>query len=255
MEYKNIISLESDSIGRITLNDPPYNALSIEMMAEISEALSIFRTSDIKVLILEARGTFFSTGLDLREHLDASIEDVIRVYHTVFSNLERIHAPTLALVGGAALGAGFELLLSCDMVIASDAAEFGLPQVRAGTIPTIAPTLLPRIMPGKKAVELMLTGDSVGANKAMELGIVNHVLPRESFREDVEIFIREMLLKNSSAIMGLVKKAYLKGLEHPPEEARREIERIYTGELMRTDDMEEGLSAHQEKRPPIWKNR
>ena len=169
MEYKNIISLESDSIGRITLNDPPYNALSIEMMAEISEALSIFRTSDIKVLILEARGTFFSTGLDLREHLDASIEDVIRVYHTVFSNLERIHAPTLALVGGAALGAGFELLLSCDMVIASDAAEFGLPQVRAGTIPTIAPTLLPRIMPGKKAVELMLTGDSVGANKAMEL--------------------------------------------------------------------------------------
>lgn len=253
-EYKTIKIGENDSMASITLDRPPCNAMNVEMMTELSEALTALRESKCKLLIIRANGTFFSTGLDIIEHLDRGTEDILRVYHSLISNLMRISCPVVALVDGPALGAGFELAVLCEMVIASEAAEFGLPQVRAGIIPTVAPAMLSRGFPDKKIMELMLTGDSISASEAMHLGLVNHVLPREDFEEEVRQFLGEMLLSNSRVVMQLIKKAGRIGGRLPVDEAIGNIERIYLTELMGTKDVEEGLSAHIEKRLPIWKD-
>lgn len=254
MEYKTIVVREENSVGRITFNRPPYNILNIEMMAEISEALAYFQDRTLKVLVIDANGKAFSAGVDVSEHTDDKVEDMIRVFHGIFENLRKVKAPTVALVNGAALGGGCEVAIFCDIVIASERAKFGQPEIKVGVFPPIAAAVFPKLIWTKKALELLLTGETISANEAMELGLVNHVLPVENFREDSESFIAEMFGSKSAAVLALTKKAFMEGATKHYSEAMKRIEEIYLNELMKTKDANEGLAAFLEKRTPVWKD-
>ena len=254
MDYKTIIVEEEDMIGRIILNKPPLNILNIEMMKEINQALKEFRGKNLKVLILNANGKAFSAGVDVSDHTKDKVAEMINVFHEIFTNLHKINAPTVALVNGAALGGGCEVATFCDIVIASEKSKFGQPEIMVGVFPPIAAAIFPKLMWSKKALELMLTGETIRANEAKELGLVNHILPVENFEVEAERFVNEKLANNSAVVLQLTKRAFMEGATQNYSESIKKIEDIYLNELMKTNDANEGLTAFLEKRQPVWKN-
>ena len=255
MDYKTIIVDEKDMIGRITFNIPPYNILNIEMMKEINQALTDFQKKSLKVLILDANGKAFSAGVDVSDHTKEKVNEMIHVFHDIFTNLRKIKAPTIALVNGAALGGGCEVATFCDIVIASEKSKFGQPEIKVGVFPPVAAAIFPKLMWSKKALELIMTGETISANEAKDLGLVNHILPVENFETEAEKFIAEKLASNSAIILQLTKRAFMEGATQNYAESIKKIEDIYLNELMKTDDANEGLKAFLEKRQPVWKNK
>ena len=254
MEYKTIIVKEEDMIGRITFNKPPFNILDIEMMKEINNALKEFQERNLKLLILDANGKAFSAGVDVSDHTKDKVDEMIAVFHDIFTNLNNITAPTIALVNGAALGGGCEVATFCDIIIASERSKFGQPEIKVGVFPPVAAAIFPKLIWSKKALELLLTGETIRANEAKGLGLVNHVLPVEDFEIEAEKFINEKLAGNSAVVLQLTKKAFLEGATANYSESIKKIEGIYLNELMNTSDAGEGLAAFLEKRRPTWKN-
>ncbi len=254
MDYKNIIAKEKDMIGRITLNRPPVNILNIEMMKEINNALKDFQKINLKVLIINAYGKAFSAGVDVSDHTKEKVNEMIRVFHDIFTNLSKINALTVALVNGAALGGGCEVATFCDIVIASEKSKFGQPEIKVGVLPPIAAAIFPKLIWNKKALELLVTGETISANEAKNLGLINHILPDDNFELEAEKFINEKLVNNSAVVLQLTKRAFIEGATRNYAESIKKIEDIYLNELMKTNDANEGLAAFLEKRQPIWKN-
>jgi cyclohexa-1,5-dienecarbonyl-CoA hydratase len=255
VDYKTIVVKEKDMIGRITFNRPPLNVLNIEMMKEINQALEDFQGHSLKVLIIDADGKAFSAGVDISDHTKEKVNEMIQVFHNIFTNLLKIKAPTVALVNGAALGGGCEVAMFCDIVIASEKSKFGQPEIKVGVIPPVAAAIFPKLMWSKKALELIITGDIIKANEAKDLGLVNHILPVENFEVEVEKFITKKLASNSAVVMQLTKRAFIEGVSQNYSNSIKKIEEIYLNELMKTDDANEGLAAFMEKRQPVWKNK
>ena len=252
-EFKNISFAESEGIARITLRRPPLNILNIEMMGEINRALESLRgRGDLKAIAFFAEGKAFSAGVDVSEHTGEKVRDMIYVFHKMFRLLDEAGVTSVAVVGGAALGGGCELATFCDIVIASENAKFGQPEIQVGVFPPVACAVFPKIMGRKKALELILTGDVISAEEAQKLGMVNKVVPPEKLNEEAEAFLSK--LKSLSApVLRLARLAAMRDLSRLLNQLS-EIEEIYLSRLMRTHDAEEGLKAFLEKRKPQWKN-
>jgi cyclohexa-1,5-dienecarbonyl-CoA hydratase len=254
MDYEFIIVEEKDGIGLITLNKPPLNVLDIAMMKEINQALFEMAGKNLKALVLKAEGKAFSAGVDVSEHTEDKVGEMISTFHGIFSNMQNIEFPTVALVNGAALGGGCEVAVFCDIVIASEKAKFGQPEIMVGVFPPIAAALMPRLIPGRKALELLLTGDTVKADEAKQLGLINHVFPVEDFEDLAMTWVKEKLENKSAAILRLTKRAFVEGFRENYDDSIKIIEDIYLNELMKTKDANEGLAAFLEKRQPVWKD-
>jgi cyclohexa-1,5-dienecarbonyl-CoA hydratase len=179
---------------------------------------------------------------------------MIKVFHEIFTNLYKIKVPIVALVNGAALGGGCEVATFCDLVIASEKSKFGQPEIMVGVFPPVAAAIFPKLMFSKKALEIILTGEILSANKAKDMGLVNHILSVENFEAEAEKFINEKLTNNSAIVLQLTKRAFIEGATKNYSEAIKSIEDIYLNDLMKTNDANEGLSAFLEKRSPVWKN-
>ncbi|MEW6070958.1 MAG: enoyl-CoA hydratase/isomerase family protein, partial [Candidatus Thermoplasmatota archaeon] len=206
-EFKNIIVERVEGIARIILNRPPLNILNIEMMKEINSALNSFHEdSNLKAVIISAYGKAFSAGVAIEEHTPEKVNEMINVFHEMFEILKSIEAPTIALVNGTALGGGCELALFCDLVVASEKAKFGQPEIKVGVFPPIAAIILPKMIGMKKALELVLTGETITANEAKEIGLVNIVLPAENFDANASEFIKK-LTSNSAVVLHLAKRS------------------------------------------------
>jgi cyclohexa-1,5-dienecarbonyl-CoA hydratase len=178
---------------------------------------------------------------------------MIEAFHRMFRLMDRLGVPSLAVVHGSALGGGCELALYCDMVIATEKAKFGQPEIQVGVFPPIAALILPRIIGRKKAMELILAGDTISAQEALGLGLINKVVPEASLAQEVEAFIGKFT-KLSGIILKLTKEAALAGLNDDLDQGLRTIEKIYLEKVMKTHDAMEGLTAFLEKRKPTWKN-
>ena len=254
MEYKTIVVKEKNMIGRITFNRPPLNILNIEMMQEINHALNVFQKQKLKVLILDANGKAFSAGVDISDHTKEKVNEMIQIFHSIFSNLNKIEVPTIALVNGAALGGGCEVAIFCDIVFASEKSKFGQPEIKVGVLPPVAAAIFPKLIWNKKALELIMTGEIISAEEAKNLGLVNHILPLKNFEVEAEKFINEKIANNSAVVLQLTKRAFIEGVTQNYTESIKKIEAIYLNELMKTKDANEGLAAFLEKRQPIWKN-
>jgi cyclohexa-1,5-dienecarbonyl-CoA hydratase len=254
-DFKNIRFEKDEHTAVITLARPPLNVLNIEMMREINYALEALQEDPkLKVLIFRGEGKAFSAGVDVADHTGRKVEEMIHVFHMIFFNLTKIKAPTLALVDGAALGGGCELAVFCDMVLASDRSKFGQPEVQVGVFAPIAAVVFPWYTNFKKAMELLMTGETISASEAKELGLVNAVYPKEKFEEKTKEFIQK-ITNNSSVVLQLTKEAVDEAYGENYHIAVAKVENVYMNKLMNTYDANEGLKAFLEKRKPEWKNK
>jgi cyclohexa-1,5-dienecarbonyl-CoA hydratase len=252
MGYQFIQLEMKDGLAEITLNREPLNVLNIAMMKEINQALDSLKGESFKLLLFKAAGKAFSAGVDVGEHLGDQVVEMIEVFHGIFRRMDALSAVSIASVQGAALGGGCELALYCDLVIASEKAKFGQPEIQVGVFPPIAALIFPRITNRKKALELILSGETIGAQEALALGLINKVVPVESLGDELLKFCGKFL-NLSGLVLSLTKKAFNAGLMDPADQGLLAIEEIYLKQLMKTQDAEEGLKAFLEKRKPVWK--
>jgi cyclohexa-1,5-dienecarbonyl-CoA hydratase len=254
MAFKNIQTELKDGVAFLTLNRPPLNVFNIEMMEEIDNYLEGLRKEkSLKLLVIQAVGKAFSAGVDVGEHLGDSVNKMIEVFHKIFRLMDILKVPSLAAVNGSALGGGCELALYCDMVIAVEKAKFGQPEVQVGVIPPIACLIFPRMIGRKKAMELILSGETISAQEALTLGLINKVVSETAFADEVNGWI-EKFKKLSGIILKIAKEATLSGLNDDVEKGLKAIEKIYLEDMMKTHDATEGLKAFLEKRKPTWKD-
>jgi cyclohexa-1,5-dienecarbonyl-CoA hydratase len=178
---------------------------------------------------------------------------MIDVFHRMFRLLHALPQPTLAVLNGSALGGGCELAVFCDMVIASETAKIGQPEIKVGVFAPIASIVFPKLLSMKKALELQLTGDAVDAQEAARIGLINQAVPADKLEEAANVMIQKMS-NLSATVLSYTKKSTYLGLESNFEEVLQKVEHVYLKELMKTKDAEEGLQAFLEKRNPVWKN-
>ena len=254
MAFKHIQTELKDGVATLTLNRAPLNWLNIEMMEEINSYFEgLMKEKSLKLLVLQAAGKAFCVGVEVDDHLGDLAPKMIATFHRMFRLMDALKAPSLAVVNGSALGGGCELALYCDMVVATEKSKFGQPEIQVGVFPPIAALVFPRIIGRKKAMELVLAGDTIGAQEALSLGLVNKVVPEASLGEEVNAFIGKFT-KLSAIVLKLTKEATLAGLNDDMDQGLKAIEKIYLGQLMKTHDAMEGLKAFLEKRKPTWKN-
>lgn len=255
MAYEFIKLDLAEGLATLTLNREPLNVLNIAMMKEMNAALDSLMGQNVKVLLVKAEGKAFSAGVDVGEHLGDQVNEMIEVFHGIFRRMDALNCVSVASVQGAALGGGCELAVYCDLVVASAKAKFAQPEIMVGVFPPIAALAFPRQIGYKKALELILTGDTIGAEEAVRLGLANQAVPPEELAAATDKLVGK-LMKLSGLVLRLSKKAVLKGLkESDPEDALKKIEKVYLKELMVTQDAEEGLKAFLEKRAPVWRDK
>jgi cyclohexa-1,5-dienecarbonyl-CoA hydratase len=253
MAFKHIQTELKDGVAYLTLNRAPLNWLNIEMMGEFNAYLEgLMREESLKLLVIQAMGKAFSVGVEVADHLGDLAPKMIETFHKMFRLMDVLKVPSLAVVNGSALGGGCELALYCDMVIATERAKFGQPEIQVGVFPPIAALIFPRMIGRKKAMELILSGETISAQEALALGLVNKVVPEASLTQEVNGFI-EKFAKLSGIVLKLAKEATLAGLNDDVNQGLKTIEKIYLDRLMKTNDAIEGLKAFLEKRKPTWK--
>lgn len=254
--YQHIKFKIDDRVARITFARPPVNIFNIAMMGEINQVLSeCARQRELAAIVFdaEAGSRAFSAGVAVEEHAEDTIFQMLDSFHGIFLNLEQIARPSIAVVDGAALGGGCELVAACDIVIASERARFGQPEIKLGVFPPVAAILLPQVIGDKRARELILTGELIEAAEAARLGLVNYVLPGNELEAKAsEILFRFRNL--STAALGLTKEAMVIGRGQLGP-TLKEVERLYLNDLMKTYDATEGINAFVEKRKPEWRHR
>ena len=254
MAYRYIQTEFKEGMATLTLNRPPLNVLNIEMMEEINTYFeSLLKEKALKLLVIQAAGKAFSAGVDVGEHLGDLVYKMIDVFHRMFRLMDALRVPSISVVNGSALGGGCELAVYCDMVMATERAMFGQPEIQAGVFPPIAALAFPRMMGRKKALELILSGDVISAQEALALGMINKIVPEASLAEEVSRFV-ERFKKLSGIVLKLTKEATLAGLNDDSEKGLQAIEKIYLERLMKTNDAIEGLKAFLDKRRPAWKD-
>ncbi|WP_156290611.1 enoyl-CoA hydratase/isomerase family protein [Oceanobacillus salinisoli] len=252
--YQYINAWVDDGIARIELNRPNVlNALSRSMIAEIIDSLTHFDTSDdVKVIVLSGAGRSFAAGADIKEMAEddpISLEKLNQFAD--WDRISNIKKPILAAVQGFALGGGFELVLSADIVFAADQTKFGFPEVNLGVMPSAGGTVkLSKTIGYRKALEWLWTGERMGAAEACELGLINKVTPPELLMEEILTFAGK-LKEQPPLSLRLVKDTVNKALDLSVYEAMQyERKNFYL--LFASEDQKEGMSAFMEKRLPNY---
>lgn len=255
--YQHLKFRIEERVAHITFARPPVNILNIAMMREINDSLSFCsRERDLVAIVFDAASDCraFSAGVAVEEHGEETIFQMLDSFHAIFRNLEQIARPTVAVIDGAALGGGCELVMACDIAIATDRARFGQPEIKLGVFPPVAAVLLPQVVGEKRAREMMLTGELIEAAEADRLGLVNYVVPVDQLQPKTEELLAK--LRNLSAIaLEHTRKAIDAGRGRSLDAALKDVEDMYLHELMKTHDATEGINAFIEKRKPVWRNR
>src|SRR6056297_2123883 len=254
MSFEHIQTDIKDGVATIVLNREPLNILNIAMMDEINSALQDFMKQQVKILVFRAEGKSFSSGVDVSEHMGDLAPKMIESFHGMFRNMDKLAVPSIAVLNGAALGGGCELAVYCDLVIASEKAKIGQPEINVGVFPPIAALIFPRVMGRKKAMELILSGDVIKAQEAKEIGLVNQVVSPENLEEEAQKFIQKFT-QNSGVVLKHTRQAIMHGIDEEQERVLNQIEDTYLKKLMKTEDAMEGLTAFLDKRKPVWKER
>jgi cyclohexa-1,5-dienecarbonyl-CoA hydratase len=252
--FKNILYDGIDGVAKISINRPPLNVLNTGTLLELTLALEKARNdSSISIVVITGVGDrAFSAGVDIRDHFPDKVSLTLSSFNKVFYMLSDLNKPTIAVVNGVALGGGCELTMGCDIVISSDKAQFGQPEITVGAIPPAAIVLLPRIVGPAKAFELILTGDVIPASEAKQIGLVNKIVPPEKLDDATKEFVAKLKDK-SPAVLKIARMSMRHALDADLKKELEEVTGIYINLLMRTEDAVEGLKAFIEKRKPQWK--
>jgi enoyl-CoA hydratase len=258
MDYTSILtSTEEGGVGLARLNRPKQlNALNSVLMEELAQALEAFDRDDaVRCIVITGNEKVFAAGADIKEMADASpVEMLLRDNIARWDRLRRIKKPIVAAVSGYCLGGGCEMAMACDMIIASESAQFGQPEINIGVIPGAGGTQrLTRAIGKSKAMEMVLTGRTMSAREAEAAGLVSRVVPVESCLDEALKLAREIASKAPLAAR-FAKEAVNKVFETSLADGI-EDERRWFYFLFATADQKEGMQAFIEKRPPEWKGK
>lgn len=253
---------KEDQVAVLTINNPPVNALNSRVMAELLQNLEELAGDDgVRVLIVTGAGDrAFVAGADIKEFPGlfqgrAGLAGQFALAgHKMFNALDNFPRPTIAAVNGLALGGGCELALACDLRVAADTAQFGLPEIKLGLFPGGGGTQrLPRLIGEARAKELMYLGEPITAGEALQIGLVNRVVPAGQLVEET-MKLAGKLASRPGVALNLIKQAVDRGLQVSLEEGLK-IEADLFDRVFLTEDVQEGVNAFLEKRKAEFKHR
>jgi enoyl-CoA hydratase len=255
MTYENILTRVEGRVGVVQLNRPQaLNALNREIMTELMDALAVYDADEtIGCLVITGSERAFAAGADIKEMMTATpVSMMANSFIDQWDRLRRIGKPVIAAVSGYALGGGCELAMACDMIVASETAQFGQPEINLGVIPGAGGTQRMTLAVGKSlAMEMVLNSRFLSAGEALRYGLVNRVFP-------VEVYLGEAI-KLAAEIAGrapialrLAKEAVNAVFEMPLQSGLDHERRLFYM-LFSTEDQKEGMDAFVNKRKPQWK--
>lgn len=257
MTYENIAVSQGDGYAVITLNRPAVlNALNQATMDELVAALEAMeRDGAVRCVVLTGAGRAFAAGADIKEMAGITAPQMLAGYRfQQWERIRKVSVPLIAAVNGVALGGGCELAMLCDLIVASETAQFGQPEVNLGIIPGAGGTQrLTRAIGKARAMEMVLTGRPITARQAEALGLVTKVVPAEALLEEAVALAREIAAKPPVAVR-LAKDAILKAFDTTLE-GGLDYERKAFYLLFATEDRTEGMTAFLEKRKPVFRGR
>ena len=234
----------SRGIVTLTLNNPPLNVLTIELLEALERAFSKLAFSkaaeDVRAVVIRSRGRHFSAGADVEEHLPKQGDKMLRGLERTFRVLHQVRVPTVAVVRGSCLGAGLELAVACDMMLVAQAARLAVPEIRLGVIAPIAAIDLPA-----------RTGRTIDGTEAARIGLALDVVPDDMLDARCED-LAEGLGALSARALRASKEAVREAAGRPYTEALSSVCAVYRAAVLDSRDGIEGLSAFLEKREPVW---
>ncbi len=259
-ERKYILATSEDNIFIITIDHTPINTLNAQTLIELEEALDEFTANPIyKVAIISGGDkVIFASGADISEAVElfasGKINDFILRGPEVFRKISDCSKPVLAAINGLALGGGMELAMACHMRVMGDLAKLAQPEINLGIIPGWGGTqMLPKIVGYAKAREMILTGESISAQEAFRLNLVNMVVPRSEVMNTAKKLARKIAGKGSLAVRAAMDSIRMGSQLQAEEGLAYEAQQIIP--LIGSEDAQEGLKAFLEKRPPIFKDK
>ncbi|MHB8652521.1 MAG: enoyl-CoA hydratase/isomerase family protein [Terriglobia bacterium] len=257
-EFKYIRWDDKGTVAHLTLNRPKQNIMNMEMLKEMAAAIeSLNSRDDVRIILLDASPEcegYFSAGVGAEGYTTQMVFQMLDAFHHVFRAIIEISKPILAVVDGVASAGGCELAAFCDLVIATENARFLQPEIKLGVFPPLGAVVYPRVIGPKRAMELLLTGDALNAQQALQIGLVNRVVPRTALKETVDALVKR-LSEQSAPVLALLKRVIFEGTWLPFNEALKKSQDIYLNQLFELEDSQEGLRALVEKRKPVWKNK
>jgi cyclohexa-1,5-dienecarbonyl-CoA hydratase len=240
---------------RLVFDAPPGHLLSMNMVRALADAVAAARSrAHLRWLTLEGSGSQFSYGASIPEHLPEPMREVLPATHALLRDLLAFPAPTAALVDGRCLGGGFELALCCDDIIATSAATFGLPEIRLAAFPPVAAALLPVRVGASRASRAIVTGDPQPAAYWHDAGLVSVVPESLTLADAARGWFDRHLARHSAVALSHAALAARAVWRPAVERAIADGEARYLGELLRTRDAAEGITAWIAKRPPVWRD-
>jgi cyclohexa-1,5-dienecarbonyl-CoA hydratase len=254
-DYQFVHFRVEGEVARLTLDRPDHNLLNERMLIELAAGInSISERSEIKLIVVDSAAATFCGGIELDEYTPRRVFQLLDAFHGAFSAMLDTSKPVLVVVNGNAFGGGAELAALGDLVIATPKARFAQPEIKLGVFPPLAAAILPNILGPKIASELVLTGETMTAERARELGLVNWLVPEAELKKKVDEVIAKVT-SQSGPVLTMAKKAILGSMGLPIREGVRNSMKVFLNELADLEDSQEGLRALVEKRAPKWKNR
>jgi enoyl-CoA hydratase/carnithine racemase len=255
MSYQHLLRSTEGQLGIVTLNRPDRrNALSLDLMRELIDCLDeIGGNTNIRAVILAARGKAFSSGHDLSEMVGRTVNDYRRIFDVcteLMTKIQSIPQPVIAQVQGIATAAGCQLVATCDLAIASEQAQFATPGVKIGLFCTTPMVALSRAVGRKRAMEMLLTGKLVDATTAAEWGLVNRVVPADQLEPETRRLACQ-IAEASGFTVALGKQAYYTQIDLDQPKAYAYAKEVMTMNSL-AHDAQEGISAFLEKRVACW---
>jgi len=257
MTYENILTRVEGSVGVVQLNRPKaLNALNRETMTELMDALASFDADEaVGCLVITGNERAFAAGADIKEMMTATPSSMMTGgFIDQWGRLRRVGKPVIAAVSGYALGGGCELAMACDMIVASETAQFGQPEINLGVIPGAGGTQRMTLAVGKSlAMEMVLNGRFLSADEALRYGLVNRIFPVEVYLTEA-IKLANEIAGRAPVALRLAKEA-VNAVYEMPLQAGLDHERRLFYLLFSTEDQKEGMDAFVNKRRPQWHGR
>ncbi len=227
------------------------NVLDTHLLKELVRSLRGEEVAGAHVVVLRGAGACWSCGLRVEDHLRPRMEPMLHAFREALRAIWDVPVPTLAQVHGRCLGGGLELLMACDLAIASDEATFAQPEIRLGVFAPFGVAFYPHLLGLRRTSELLFLGETLDAPRAASWGIVHRVVPRADLEAAVDAVARTLSGYRREALRVMKRTLHRTGTD--PFAALEEADRAYREGLMAPEDAEEGLRAFLEKRPPVWK--
>ncbi|MEK3890459.1 enoyl-CoA hydratase [Bacillus sp. FSL K6-3431] len=249
------ISKEED-IAILTINRPPANALSSDMIRGISQVMDDLKKDDqVRAILIHGEGRFFSAGADIKEFTEIKsgeeFAELAARGQKAFERIENYPKPVIAAIHGAALGGGLELAMACHIRLVSEDAKLGLPELQLGLIPGFAGTQrLPRLIGVAKAAELLLTSESITGVEAVQYGLANHAYPEDQLLKKAKEMVRIIANKSPASVKAVIELLQYSKTDQFNEGVKQEAEKFAV--VFDSNDGKEGIQAFIEKRKPIF---